>query len=166
MNSSIATYLSFFFNAQSAPFMMVVLAIALLIIGHILRLSIYTIFLMSGFCVIIGWIFNFAYSVVTPEETFLGIYVDGLSEMGTKLLLPAVLVIGMMILLKKTDYHQKVASLLLLLISCFGAMITVASHDWMTFFVGMQCLSLPLYGLIAFDTQNKIAMAAAIRYLV
>lgn len=55
---------------------------------------------------------------------------------------------------------------LLLLIAASGAMVLAASNHMATLFIGLELMSIPLYGLAAFPRQNRRALEAGIKYLV
>lgn len=165
MTSSVTHEIALLFSGQLAPFVLVIMAIVVLIFSHILRVSLGVMFTLASLCLLAAWILGFG-NAIAIEKPFFAFHVDMLSKVGLKLLLPAVFFVGFIILQKKTTYDKKAASLLLLFISCFGAIITMISHNWMMFFLGIQCLSLPIYGLIAFDTDDKQAVSSSARYLV
>ncbi|MEI6804911.1 MAG: proton-conducting transporter membrane subunit [Myxococcaceae bacterium] len=54
----------------------------------------------------------------------------------------------------------------LILLSTLGALTCVNSHDLMNLFIGIELLTLPIYGLIAWDVHSSKNIAAAIKYLV
>ena len=53
-----------------------------------------------------------------------------------------------------------------LLLSVAGALTTVGSQDFITFFVGLELMTVPLYGMIAYFTVRERSLEAAIKYLV
>ncbi|MES2504736.1 MAG: proton-conducting transporter membrane subunit [Myxococcota bacterium] len=55
---------------------------------------------------------------------------------------------------------------ILLLSSTLGALVCTQARDFITLFVGIELLSLPIYGLIGFDSKNAKNLTAAIKYLV
>lgn len=55
---------------------------------------------------------------------------------------------------------------LLLLISASGAMVLAASSHMAALFIGLELMSVPLYGLAAFSLKNKRSLEAGIKYLV
>lgn len=55
---------------------------------------------------------------------------------------------------------------LLLLAATSGAMVLAASNHMATLFIGLELMSIPLYGLAAFPRQNRRALEAGIKYLV
>lgn len=166
MISSIATNFPLLLDAQLAPFLMVGLSVALLILGHILQLPLRSLCSAIGLCLVGAWVIGLRDYLAINEKNFWGLSFDALGHIGIQLLLPGVMGVSLMALQKKSDYHHKVGSLLLILISCIGAMVTLISHNWMVLFVAIQCMSLPIYGLLAFDTENKMAVSASVRYLV
>ncbi|HEY6131436.1 MAG TPA: NADH-quinone oxidoreductase subunit NuoN [Halioglobus sp.] len=55
---------------------------------------------------------------------------------------------------------------LLLLLSLIGAMVLVSSRHFASLFVGLEMLSVPLYGLVAYNRKNSRSLEAGIKYLV
>lgn len=152
--------------ARFFPFIMMVLAIAFLMVAKILRFSLTIAFSITMLFLIAAWIFGFGNAENFDGELFFGFSVDTLGHLGLKILLPAIMVVCLMILRKVAEPSKKIEALLLVLISCLGAMVTLVSYNWMLFFIGLQCLSLPLYGLIAFDPDDHWSLSSSARYLL
>ncbi|WP_151977876.1 NADH-quinone oxidoreductase subunit NuoN [Acinetobacter soli] len=55
---------------------------------------------------------------------------------------------------------------LLLLISVSGAMLMVASAHYASFFISLELMSIPMYGLLAYTYQRSRSLEAGIKYLV
>ncbi len=55
---------------------------------------------------------------------------------------------------------------LLLLLSLIGALVLVSSSHFASLFVGLEMLSVPLYGLIAYHRKRSRSLEAGIKYLV
>ncbi len=55
---------------------------------------------------------------------------------------------------------------ILLLLAALGGQTLVCSTHFASFFLGLELLTIPLYGLIAYRRQSAPAVAAAIKYLV
>ncbi|HEY3278236.1 MAG TPA: NADH-quinone oxidoreductase subunit N [Syntrophorhabdaceae bacterium] len=55
---------------------------------------------------------------------------------------------------------------ILQLISTLGAMVVVASDHFAAFFLGLEALTVPLYGLIAYSSSGKKGVEAGIKYLI
>ena len=54
----------------------------------------------------------------------------------------------------------------LLLIATLGCMVLVASSHLMSFFLGLEILSVPLYAMIAYPKERKQSLEAGMKYLV
>ena len=52
------------------------------------------------------------------------------------------------------------------LFSLLGMMILVSSAHFMSFFLGLEILSLPLYAMVALDRKSALAAEASIKYFV
>jgi len=55
---------------------------------------------------------------------------------------------------------------LLLLLSTLGGMVMVASDHFASFFVGLELLSMPMYGMAAFLVKERSSLEAGMKYLV
>lgn len=55
---------------------------------------------------------------------------------------------------------------LLLLISVIGAIVLVASSHMASFFIGLELLSVPVYGMVAYTHERNRSLEAGIKYLV
>lgn len=55
---------------------------------------------------------------------------------------------------------------LLLLLSCLGGMILVSTKHLMGLFIGLELLSLPMYGLIGYAFFQRRSLEASIKYMV
>lgn len=55
---------------------------------------------------------------------------------------------------------------LLLLIAALGAMVLVSSRHLAGLFIGLELLSVPVYGMVAYTFRNKRALEAGIKYIV
>lgn len=55
---------------------------------------------------------------------------------------------------------------LLLITAATGGMVLVASQHFVTLFIGLELMSVPLYGLVAFALKNKRSLESGIKYLV
>lgn len=55
---------------------------------------------------------------------------------------------------------------LLLLVGTTGALVLVASSHMATLFIGLELVSVPMYGLVAYTRKHRRALEAGIKYLV
>lgn len=55
---------------------------------------------------------------------------------------------------------------LLLTVSCTGALVMVSSQHMATVFLGLEILTVPLYGLVAYTFRSGHSLEAAIKYLI
>lgn len=55
---------------------------------------------------------------------------------------------------------------LLLLLSTLGGMILVSSHHLMSLFIGLELLSLPMYGLVGYSFFQRRSLEASIKYMI
>ncbi|TXJ10375.1 MAG: NADH-quinone oxidoreductase subunit NuoN [Acinetobacter sp.] len=61
---------------------------------------------------------------------------------------------------------QKEELYLLVLVSVFGAMLMVASTHYASFFISLETMSIPVYGMLAYTYQRRNSLEAGIKYLV
>jgi len=55
---------------------------------------------------------------------------------------------------------------LLLLCSTGGALALIASRHFASFFIGLELLSVPLYGMVAYAFRDRISLEAGLKYMV
>src|SRR6218665_1966922 len=55
---------------------------------------------------------------------------------------------------------------LLLIIATLGALVLVCSRHLAGLFIGLELLSVPVYGMVAYTFRNKRALEAGIKYMV
>lgn len=55
---------------------------------------------------------------------------------------------------------------LLLTLSALGGLILVCAHNFVSFFIGLELLSVPMYGMIAYPHRNRRALEGGIKYMV
>jgi NADH-quinone oxidoreductase subunit N len=55
---------------------------------------------------------------------------------------------------------------LLLALSTVGGLVTVCANHFATFFIGLEMLSLPLYGMIGYLVKERRSLEASMKYLV
>lgn len=61
---------------------------------------------------------------------------------------------------------QREEMYLLLLLSALGALVLVSSQHMAALFIGLELLSVPLYGMIAYPVKNRHSLEAGLKYLV
>jgi NADH-quinone oxidoreductase subunit N len=54
----------------------------------------------------------------------------------------------------------------LLTIAAVGAMVMVCSRHMASFFIGLELMSVPVYGMVAYTSQRKRSLEAGIKYMV
>lgn len=158
MNSFLASDLSFF-----TPFISLSTAIAVLISGHLARWSSLILLSLVGIIIACAWTMGFYYSPVGFKVW--GVSFDAIGATSTQILLPLIFIVAVLSI-DKTDYNRKVGSLLLVFLSGIGALAVLVSHHWMVLFVAIQCMSIPIYALIAKDANNPDSIKASMHYLI
>lgn len=66
----------------------------------------------------------------------------------------------------KTHSGNREELYLLLVLSTVGGLVTVCSTHLASLFIGIEILSVPLYGLVAYSFQRQRALEAGLKYLV
>src|SRR5580704_9712089 len=61
---------------------------------------------------------------------------------------------------------QREEMYLLLLLSTLGGMVMVASRHFVSFFIGLELLSMPMYGMAAYLVNERRSLEAGMKYLV
>jgi NADH-quinone oxidoreductase subunit N len=146
-----------------APFISLSGAIVVLIGAHFARWS-YTIILgLVAILLTAAWVSTFMLPSIGGN--IWGITFDAIGMTGLQIILPVLLAIAVMGISVET-YDRKVATLMLVLLSGVGAIATLIAHNWMVLFVAVQCLSIPIYALIAGSGQESGALSASLKYLL
>ncbi len=93
--------------------------------------------------------------------------IDGLSLFGAALVLVSSLACGTIAHAYLSGYPgPKEEFYLLMLIAAAGAMVLVSSTHLATLFFGLELLSMPLYGMLAYSFREQRSLEAGIKYLV
>ena len=66
----------------------------------------------------------------------------------------------------RTFKDQKEELYLLMLLSTIGAMLMVCAHNLASFFVSLELLSVPLYGMLAYTFMRQHSLESGLKYLV
>lgn len=66
----------------------------------------------------------------------------------------------------ETYKDQREELYILMLISVAGAMLMVASSNYASFFISLELMSIPVYGLLAYTHQRSKSLEAGVKYLV
>ena len=106
-------------------------------------------------------------SVLSPRPVSILLVCDGYALMYTWLILVAAFAVAMLSFDclagrpgKREEFY------VLLLTATLGAVTLVWSNHFAAFFLGLEILSVSLYGLIAYRRQDPLAVEAGIKYLV
>ncbi|NPU92997.1 MAG: NADH-quinone oxidoreductase subunit N [Gammaproteobacteria bacterium] len=102
-----------------------------------------------------------------PAQVTLLIYVDGSTHFYWSMILLSTLVcIGVSHAYVRSAPSFREEWYLLLLVAACGGMVLAASSHMAALFIGLELMSVPLYGLAAFALKNKRSLEAGIKYLV
>lgn len=82
-----------------------------------------------------------------------------------------ILVVGVFMLLALSDLVEKdglpfIETYALYLLHTLGMLFTVMSVSWVSLFLGLECMYLPLYAAVALRAQDRIAQEAACKYII
>ncbi|MGC8824990.1 MAG: NADH-quinone oxidoreductase subunit N [Bacteroidales bacterium] len=89
----------------------------------------------------------------------------------TSIMLGITLLTTMVLIITGYNYFQQITDkkeeyYLLLLSSLLGAMVMIAARNFVTFFLGLELLSVPLYAMIAYQRTQRESVEAGIKYLL
>lgn len=101
---------------------------------------------------------------LAPTEAPL-LVIDGLTLFAAALTLLVSLVCTALAYTHLRDWHLPEEFYLLLLCAAAGGMLLAASHHLATLFLGLELLSMPLYGMLAY-ARRGISLEAGIKYLL
>src|SRR5699024_6388922 len=104
---------------------------------------------------------------VTPQQVTPLLLVDGYSVFYMALTLVASLACSTLSHAYLDTYPDRREEFyLLLLCSTLGAMTLVAACHMASLFIGLELLSVPLYGMAAYTCRDRISLEAGIKYMV
>lgn len=117
-----------------------------------------------------GWssyIWAFIQASFTPKLVMGLFIVDGFTLFYMALILIAALACSTLAHAYINGYKNNREELyLLLLIAVVGAMLLVASRHMTSFFISLELLSIPTYGLLAYTHERSKSLEAGVKYLV
>jgi NADH-quinone oxidoreductase subunit N len=157
--------ISFWPHPELLPFIGVIGAIIFLMLARIAPFSVITAFLFSVAFLVVSWAITF-FLPMEHSDPIAGIANSPLSIVSLQILFPAFLVILGLVFQKSMNDLNKLDAALLLMISLLGGMAVLCSTNWMMFFVGIQCMSLPIFVLLAFNTDEQNHVTASVHYLI
>ncbi len=103
-----------------------------------------------------------------PQNITSLLYVNGMAQYFTGLLIAATIAVGLMIYnymeLNNVDHREEVY--LLLMLAALGSSVLAASRHFASLFLGLEILTVSLYGLIAYIREEKRCIEAGIKYLI
>ncbi|HEY1112549.1 MAG TPA: NADH-quinone oxidoreductase subunit N [Chitinophagaceae bacterium] len=149
------------------PFMVLAAASIVVTLLIAFRQS-HTVIQVTGFvlmCGVLGAMW-FARGIL-PQEVLPLLAVDGFAALFTGLIVFSVLVVGLLsfIYFEEREENPKEYYILLFLGSLGAAILTISRH-FISFFLGLELLSISLYALIAYLRTRNNAVEAGMKYLV
>src|SRR3954470_19134338 len=149
------------------PFIVLASASIVIILLIAFRQS-HTVIQVTGFLMMCIVVFTMWYVRGTLPRAIMPLFiVDGLAALFTGLIILSVLVIGLFsfIYFEEREENPKEYYILLFL-STLGAAILTISRHFISFFLGLEILSVSLYALIAYLRTRNNAVEAGMKYLV
>lgn len=146
-----------------APFFSLSAATVLLITLHWLRIRAWIISFGLILLLLAGWLVIAFYG---DEITAWGIRFDRTSILGLILIMPPLVCIMAKASMFSKEYDRGLNQTLLIMLSGLGAIGTIAAHNFMMLFLSLQCMSIPIYALLATEHKDKEAVKASLSYLV
>jgi NADH-quinone oxidoreductase subunit N len=105
--------------------------------------------------------------LVLPQQVTPLLVVDMYSVFYTGLILTATLATATLMNAYIEGFPRNKEEIYLLLsLSALGAMLLVHSNHFATLFLGLELMSLPLYGLVAYRPRHRKSLEAGVKYLV
>jgi NADH-quinone oxidoreductase subunit N len=149
------------------PLLVLAVAIVITMLVIAFKRSHRLIFILTLLGLVLSLVVLFPASTGLPRNITPLIVVDGFAIFYMGLVLAASLVV----VLLSFNYLEKVAGnreeyYLLVLLATFGAIVLVVSNHFVSFFIGLETLSISLYTLIAYTRFEHKRVEAAIKYLV
>ncbi|HUP92281.1 MAG TPA: NADH-quinone oxidoreductase subunit NuoN [Solimonas sp.] len=108
------------------------------------------------------WVLNVTPQVVTPL-----LVVDGYAVFYSALILMTSLGTATLTHAYMEGYaSEKEEIYLLLALAALGGIVMACSNHFASFFIGLELLSIPLFGMIAYPVRDKLALEGGVKYLV
>lgn len=149
------------------PFMVLAVASVVVILLIAFRAS-HTVIQVTGFMMMCLVVFATWYVKDTLPRLVPPLFiVDGQAALFTGLIIFSVLVVGLLsyIYFEEREENPKEYYILLFLATLGGAILTISQH-FISFFIGLELLSVSLYALIAYLRTRNHAIEAGMKYLV
>jgi NADH-quinone oxidoreductase subunit N len=149
------------------PFILLATASIVVILLIAFRQS-HTVIQITGFLMMCTVIFAMWYVRDTlPVEVAPLLVVDGFAALFTGLIIFSVLVIGLLSFIYFEDREENPKEYyILFFLSTLGAAILTISRHFISFFIGLELLTVSLYALIAYLRNRNNAIEAGMKYLV
>jgi len=158
-------FFTYALDQNIGPILILMGLVICLLLGRIIGS---TPFALHALCMV-GLIGAFALIIMSSSEiqaSIQGLSFGPIYRLGLMLVVVALLAIHLMIMLEDIEPHRKVDCAALLYVSALGGVISLASTNWMMLFIGIQCLSLPIFGMLALNTDMRSSVHSATRYLL
>lgn len=165
MNDFTLDLFSYVLDQNIGPVMILMGLVISLLLGRIIRSNSQALHAMC----FVGLIAAFTLvltSSPSPHANIHGLSFGPIYRLGLMLIVFVLAAIHLMIIFEDIEEHRKVDCAALLYLSAFGGIIALASTNWMMLFIGIQCLSLPIFGMLALDTDMRSSIQSATRYLL
>ena len=149
------------------PFILLAAASMVVILLIAFRLS-HTVIQVTGFLMMCAVILAMWYvRDILPEAIMPLFVVDGFGALFTGLIIFSVMVVGLFsfIYFEEQEENPKEYYILLFLGTLGSALLTISTH-FISFFIGLELLSVSLYALIAYLRNRNNAVEAGMKYLV
>ena len=149
------------------PFILLAAASMVVILLIAFRLS-HTVIQVTGFLMMCTVILAMWYvRDILPEAIMPLFVVDGFGALFTGLIIFSIMVVGLFsfIYFEEKEENPKEYYILLFLGTLGSALLTISTH-FISFFIGLELLSISLYALIAYLRNRNNAVEAGMKYLV
>jgi NADH-quinone oxidoreductase subunit N len=151
-----------------SPFVAIVAASLVVMIGISFsrNLAVVALLTVTGLSMSLGLLFTESAAVMPRQATQL-LILDRFSLLYVGLILSAAICVAIMSYAYLKDRSGAYEEFfLLLLFASLGGAVLAASNHFVSFFLGLEVLSVALYGLIAYPTEQERPVEAGLKYLI
>ncbi|WP_168867701.1 NADH-quinone oxidoreductase subunit N [Enterobacteriaceae endosymbiont of Plateumaris braccata] len=150
------------------PLIIIIITIIFILISISIKRNnfIHSIITISGlFCTLISILYNMYYNINVINNTLF--IVDNYSYFYTIILLIISIITCIIAYpwLSNFDYHKD-EFYLLILISTIGGMVLTITNNFISMLIGIELISIPVFGLIGYNLKLKNSLEASIKYTI
>ncbi len=159
-------------NGQELLPLLPLLMVSVFVVLNLIVISLYrnhqTTALLTGLGLVLALISTLFIDKSTPQYVMPLIIVDRYSIFFVGLILLAALMVTLLSYryLELQKESRKEEYYVFLLLTTLGSSVVVSSNHFVSFFLGLEILSVSLYALIAYKAEDSLGLEAGIKYLI